>query len=631
VSEQPPNNSSQGGVSWPLIAAAVFLVISVAAAGLVIGDFDLTALLAGPPRQADLSTAAALPAATANSPAATQEIATPGPQPDRARITLTPPQDDSSGFAARLPDAIRAALARSPLAQKTDVVEGPPGQPDSDLDVAWETGNRGLLTLTIHSRFEPAPISVEGSLTPYSIVGPETVPVIVDPAGDASLPAGLIAGLLELAIQPGAGTLDQLQRLQALPSTFSPDDQSQNQAVILFGIAQAQAALGDPTGALDSDSQALRLQPDFPAATLNRGNVYLTLGDSTTAQAVYEAFKDISPYQTLVQYNQAIVTLAGSDLDAALKSADALVGANPSAAWSVNLRGTIHYRRAEYAPAVADFNQAVDLAPATPVLLFNQAQALVAAGQTDQALAVYDRLLGLAPDNPVYRLKQALAFEAAGKPSDALNSLSQALALDDKYVAAYVERARLEVQAGDYVTALADVDQVLTLDPKNGPAYQVSGDALLAQEDWIKAEKAYTAAADNGVSNAELFAGRGWAHHRQREVSNAVKDYQQAISLGDHDTTVLLRLGFALLDTNQKKDALNVLMGAVNGGLDTAEAHAGLSLALDMNFRTDDANTEYQRALALDPNFGDRKFLADQPLWTSITIGRAMSIVKRLK
>jgi Tfp pilus assembly protein PilF len=133
------------------------------------------------------------------------------------------------------------------------------------------------------------------------------------------------------------------------------------------------------------------------------------------------------------------------------------------------------------------------------------------------------------------------------------------------------------------------------------------------------------------VSDVDLFEGRGWAHHRQREMRNAVDDYRQAISLGADDTTLLLRMGFALIDTNQKKDALNALLGAVNGGLDTAEAHAGLALALDMNYRIDEADQEYQHALSLDPRFGDRKYLAGQPLWASATIGRAMAIARRLK
>jgi hypothetical protein len=69
----------------------------------------------------------------------------------------------------------------------------------------------------------------------------------------------------------------------------------------------------------------------------------------------------------------------------------------------------------------------------------------------------------------------------------------------------------------------------------------------------------------------------------------------------------------------------------VNGGLDTAEAHAALAVALDMNNQGDDAELEYRHALSLDARFNDRKFLSEQPLWSSVSVGRAMALIKRLK
>jgi tetratricopeptide (TPR) repeat protein len=631
VSQPSPNQPLKNRVSWPLIAAGAFLAVSLVGAALVIGGVDLSTLIPGPANPPNVPATAALPAATAISTVPGVQATTPSPTQPHDIIALVPPQGDTSDLAARLPDAIRRALQGSPLAKQVQFETSQAGTSHSDLVVAWAQADGGLLTLTVHSPFEPAPASVESVLAPYSVVGPQSTPVVVDPKSDLALSAGLIAGFLELAGQPDAGTLARIQALQALPSGLAPDKQAANQAVILFAIAQAQAALSDPTAALETYSQALRLQADFPVATLNRGSVYLTLGDSAAAQAAFDTVKDAAAAQAVVQYNQAIASLPVGDLDAALKAADRLAGANPSAAWGVDLRGVIHYKRGEYEAALSDFMKAADLAPHTPAILFNQARTLTALQRYPEALDAYRTLLALEPDNPLVYFQQAMTYKANGNLSEAQAGLSQAILLNDKYLDAYLERARLELQSKAYDKALDDAGRVLTLDPNNGPAYQISGDSLLAQENWIKAEKAYSAAADNGVSNADLFAGRGWAHHRQREIDSAISDYRQAISLGDKDTILLLRLGFALLDVNQKKGALDALLGAVNGGLNTAESHAALALALDINFRESEANQEYQQAVALDPRYADRKFLSNQPLWTSITIGRARAIAKRLK
>jgi tetratricopeptide (TPR) repeat protein len=619
-------------VSWPLIGAIVFLLISIVVTLILLGDLPLPAIDVG----ALFSTTGSsilTQEATIN-PAATEATATPLPLANAAPnylILLNPPQGDASGLAERLPDAIRKALEGPPPGQQVQIEMSQTNASHGDLVVAWEASEGRLLKLTIHSSFEPAPAALDSVLVPYSVVASQATPLYVDAKSDGALPAGLIAAFVALSKQPDSATLNRIQALQAISSDLPPVQQAANQAVILFAIAETQAALGDPTSALATYSQALRLQADFPAAILNRGSVYLALGDTSAAQSAYEAVKDVASYQTVVQYNQAIASESAGDHDSALKAADQMATANPSAAWGVNLRGVIRYKRGEYEAALSDFMKAVTLDPNNPALLFNQARTLTALKLYAPALDIYRTLLMLEPNNPLYYFQQAVAYRDSGSLFEAEHAFSQAITLDDKYTDAYLERARLEALRKDYNSALADASQVLTFDPNNGPAYQISGDCWLAQEDWIKAEKAYTAAANNGVSNADLFAGRGWAHHRQRELDSAISDYQQAISLGDQDTTLLLRLGFALLDTNQKTKALDALMGAVNGGLNTAESHAALALALDMNTRTSEANQEYKRALELDPRFSDRKYLAGQPLWTTITIGRAMAIIRRLK
>jgi Flp pilus assembly protein TadD len=117
----------------------------------------------------------------------------------------------------------------------------------------------------------------------------------------------------------------------------------------------------------------------------------------------------------------------------------------------------------------------------------------------------------------------------------------------------------------------------------------------------------------------------------QRYAPFAVRDYQDAIALGATDTLMLYHFGIALFDTGQYGDSVDVLLGAINGGIDTAEARARLAIALDATHREEDADAAYLRALELDSRYGDVEFLAEQPLWSRAAIRRAEIVLGRLE
>jgi tetratricopeptide (TPR) repeat protein len=310
--------------------------------------------------------------------------------------------------------------------------------------------------------------------------------------------------------------------------------------------------------------------------------------------------------------------------------ASQLIELDPDAVWSTNLRGYIYYLRGEYEPAHDDFSSANQAAPDSATLAFNRAWTLIALADYDQALAVFDDLLALEPDNPSIYLQQGRAFQANGDTDRAEDAFTQAIELNPEYLDAYLLRSRLYYETDEPEQAQADAEQAIEINPDDGRAYQIIGDILIAEEEFDRAKNAYTEAIDRGVSSIEIYAARGWARQRIFYTAGAIEDYEQARALGSEDTTLLFRLGFALFEAGRFEDALEAASGAVNGGLDTAEAHALLALTLDTDLKRDEAAQEYQRAIDLESDFEDRDFLEELPLWSDSAITRAMSIVRRL-
>jgi tetratricopeptide (TPR) repeat protein len=652
-----PKPDAPRGLSRPLIAALGFLILSLAVSGLIIAR-----VFSGPP-EAVPSTAAPTPVAPSPSPTASpttppsQETVSVSPSPEASSAPTSIPADaplvgiaalDSGADPAtgeRLAEAVRATLETAalpapavvlpvslpPETTSPDDISAARDAPGSALLIVWADAGDGLLSVYLFSASGPPLARVDAASPRWAMLAPESFPVYVDRDGDLALPAGLAAGALEMRAGAAEAALMRFRALQARPLDVLIDARSANQAAILFAVGGAQAGRGDLTGALQTYSQALRLRDDFPAARVNRGSIYLALGDAAAALTACDRALAAVPGHLPALYCRVMAHQAAGDLDAALADADRLVELTPGTAWSANLRGSVGYLRGDYQAALVDFEAAAAADPDASIPLFNQATALYHLEGYPQALSTYDAALALEPDNPVYHLYQGLAYQASGDPVQAERAYSWAISLDRAYLDAYIRRARLRFEVGDYDEALFDADQALALAPCEGRAYAVIGDVYLALEDFVAAEEAYTAAIECGAVDAGVYAGRGWAWQRRRYYEPAVRDYQEALRLGADDPTLLFRLGFAFYEIGRHEDALDALLGAVNGGLDTAEAHAALALALDANLRRAEAEQEFQRAIDLDSNYADLDFLAKQPLWSESAVSRALVILRRLE
>lgn len=639
---QPPDRAPR----WQVIGALIFLAVSLIASGVLLINAFFGPITFAPARGGALAepndtSAQSASSADQTTPDASLALPTPTPEPPLV-IGLMPLNSEASVTGEQVSAAVQEALQSSPLAGRVvvqtfaapadvqiETLDIARDAPDSILLIAW-AGDGGLTQFYIVGASQPDYTRLDRSPNAWIAPAPGGVPLLVADGESLTLPAGLAAAALEIAHADYDPASQRLQALAALPSAIPLDQQAGNQAILQFSIARTQSARGDYTGALQTYSQALRLLEDFPAAEVNRGSVYLSLGDPLAALTAYQGIPETSPAYPIALHNQVIAYWMNADLDSALGAAGVLAEATGQTGWGINLRGVIHNARGEYQAALDDFALASQHAPDEPAPLFNSALTQQAMGDFDAALAAYDTLLDLEPNNPVFHLYLGLAYQAAGRPSEAQYAFNRAIDLDRSYTEAYLRRAILRLETEDYDGALDDAAQVLALNPEEGRAYAVQGGALLAQEQFEEAQAAYSAAIERGAGDAEVYAGRGWARHRRGQYSAAVDDYNQAIALGADDPVLLLRLGFALYDTASYAESLMAFTQAVDGGLNTAEAHAGLAIALDANLQRDEAEQEYQRALDLDPQFADPAFLSEQILWSQGAVTRAVTILRRM-
>jgi len=115
--------------------------------------------------------------------------------------------------------------------------------------------------------------------------------------------------------------------------------------------------------------------------------------------------------------------------------------------------------------AIADFDEAVRLAPRNSDLYRYRARDLGRMRRWDRALADYERAIRLDPNNPVLFHDRALALQQKGELDEALLDFDRAVRMSFRDAEVYSDRGAVWLAKGSYDRALADFDKALKLDP----------------------------------------------------------------------------------------------------------------------------------------------------------------------
>ena len=159
-------------------------------------------------------------------------------------------------------------------------------------------------------------------------------------------------------------------------------------------------------------------------------------------------------------------------------------------------------------------------------------QALLAAGETDRAIALYSKATVLSPENPAVWLNLGGAYFALGRYDQALENFEKSVAIDKTFALGYsnIGLVYLMKLAEDRRQAVADeatgyFDKAIALEPKLAVAW-------------------------NGRASVGLTMGR---------TSEAVRDYERAIQLDPGLLDAYINITIALREQGRYAEALKYL------------------------------------------------------------------------
>ncbi len=121
--------------------------------------------------------------------------------------------------------------------------------------------------------------------------------------------------------------------------------------------------------------------------------------------------------------------------------------------------------QADETKALADFDEAIRLAPLNPGYRLVRARYLQGHKKYDQALAELKQILGQAPDDANALILQGEVFRELGKMDEAIESFDKATVQAPKAPSPFQNRGEIYREQEEYAQAIAEFDKVLELQP----------------------------------------------------------------------------------------------------------------------------------------------------------------------
>lgn len=161
----------------------------------------------------------------------------------------------------------------------------------------------------------------------------------------------------------------------------------------------------------------------------------------------------------------------------------------------------------------------------------NRAEAYFAQGDKERALADYNSAIELAPANAKLYYNRALFYLAQADGEAVLRDLNTALNIDPKFVAALKQRAKVFLAQDKLSDALADYSEAIRVQPKTAALWSERGYVYIRQRDYDNAVKDEAEAIRLDPKLARAYFLRGAAFGDLGNSANAVSDIVTAVGL----------------------------------------------------------------------------------------------------
>ncbi|WP_328725531.1 tetratricopeptide repeat protein [Streptomyces sp. NBC_00259] len=254
--------------------------------------------------------------------------------------------------------------------------------------------------------------------------------------------------------------------------------------------------------------------------------------------------------------------------------------------------------------ALTALDEAERLSPDTAWIIGERGETKRQFGRYEAALADLDRAVALDPSDAWALASRGQAKNQLGRYQEALADLDRAIELDQEYTWALIRRAGVRRALGDVEAALADLDRADRVSPDHAWIHGERGEILRLADRHDEALPAFDRAIAIRPDYDWAYASRGMSLHELGRHEEALADLDRAIELDQEYTWALIRRAGVRRALGDVDAALADLERARTIEPDNAWLLFQQGETLTLADRHDEAVTAFDRAIAIRPDYG---------------------------
>ncbi|BGP13028.1 hypothetical protein JCM10213_008019 [Rhodosporidiobolus nylandii] len=239
-------------------------------------------------------------------------------------------------------------------------------------------------------------------------------------------------------------------------------------------------------------------EPTLPSPTFI--TAYLTAFRPSPAPALPS-----NPLQGDRTLQLAHEALAAKDFPHALslfnESLEQGISTAESRADALNMRATFKFIMSDAEGALADLNEATDVAPRQPQSWVKKASVHMELGRPDEAMKDFEKALEIDPENADVFYHRGQVYFITGEYTRAIDEYKKSSELDPAFIFSHIQLAVAQYKSGSHDKALHQFRRLIEKHPDLPEVYNYYGELLLDQQRFDEAVSAFDRSLEYGKNN----------------------------------------------------------------------------------------------------------------------------------
>lgn len=225
-------------------------------------------------------------------------------------------------------------------------------------------------------------------------------------------------------------------------------------------------------------------------------------------------------------------------------------------------KGTEKFYSEDYKGAIEDYSKAIEFNFNYMAAYTNRGISKGEFGDYKGAIGDYDKVISLDPDDAFVYCYRGAAKSRLGEMEGAVADFDKALTIDPEHTLAYLNRGTIKYVAGDYEGALTDYSKAIEIRP-NAIFHLVRAAVKHEMGDYEGEIADYRQSFIYSTPNAELYNRLGRALYEQKQYEDALKVYDEGISVYPTDHDLYYGLEQACNQLNDKDKTANTVADTI--------------------------------------------------------------------